>query len=175
MTRYELQPDQGVKVNKIVSLADDIKLNLAVTDVRIEAPIPGKAAVGIEVPNAENSIVSFRELVSSQEFKNHKSKLAFAVGKDIAGKIMVTDIAKMPHLLIAGATGSGKSVCINTLIMSILYKAEPDEVKLIMIDPKVVELSTYNGIPHLSDSGGDRSEEGRRSPELGSSGDDPPL
>ena len=149
VTRYELQPDQGVKVNKIVSLADDIKLNLAVTDVRIEAPIPGKAAVGIEVPNAENSIVSFRELVSSQEFKNHKSKLAFAVGKDIAGKIMVTDIAKMPHLLIAGATGSGKSVCINTLIMSILYKAEPDEVKLIMIDPKVVELSTYNGIPHL--------------------------
>ena len=120
VTRYELQPDQGVKVNKIVSLADDIKLNLAVTDVRIEAPIPGKAAVGIEVPNAENSIVSFRELVSSQEFKNHKSKLAFAVGKDIAGKIMVTDIAKMPHLLIAGATGSGKSVCINTLIMSLL-------------------------------------------------------
>ena len=149
VTRYELQPDQGVKVNKIVSLADDIKLNLAVTDVRIEAPIPGKAAVGIEVPNAENSIVSFRELVSSQEFKNHKSKLAFAVGKDIAGKIMVTDIAKMPHLLIAGATGSGKSVCINTLIMSLLYKSSPDEVKLIMIDPKVVELSTYNGIPHL--------------------------
>ena len=149
VTRYELQPDQGVKVNKIVSLADDIKLNLAVTDVRIEAPIPGKAAVGIEVPNAENSIVSFRELVSSQEFKSHKSKLAFAVGKDIAGKIMVTDIAKMPHLLIAGATGSGKSVCINTLIMSLLYKASPDEVKLIMIDPKVVELSTYNGIPHL--------------------------
>ncbi|MGN8800106.1 DNA translocase FtsK 4TM domain-containing protein [Candidatus Merdisoma sp. HCP28S3_D10] len=149
VTRYELQPDQGVKVNKIVSLADDIKLNLAVTDVRIEAPIPGKAAVGIEVPNAENSIVSFRELVSSQEFKAHKSRLAFAVGKDIAGKIMVTDIAKMPHLLIAGATGSGKSVCINTLIMSLLYKATPDEVKLIMIDPKVVELSTYNGIPHL--------------------------
>ena len=149
VTRYELQPDQGVKVNKIASLADDIKLNLAVTDVRIEAPIPGKAAVGIEVPNAENSIVSFRELVSSQEFKTHKSRLAFAVGKDIAGKIMVTDIAKMPHLLIAGATGSGKSVCINTLIMSLLYKATPDEVKLIMIDPKVVELSTYNGIPHL--------------------------
>ena len=149
VTRYELQPDQGVKVSKIVSLADDIKLNLAVSDVRIEAPIPGKAAVGIEVPNAENAIVPFRELVSSQEFKNHKSKLAFAVGKDIAGKIVVTDIAKMPHLLIAGATGSGKSVCINTLIMSLLYKASPDEVKLIMIDPKVVELSVYNGIPHL--------------------------
>ncbi|NBK92731.1 DNA translocase FtsK [bacterium 1XD21-13] len=149
VTRYELQPDQGVKVSKIVSLADDIKLNLAVADVRIEAPIPGKAAVGIEVPNAENAIVSFRELIASPEFKNHKSKIAFAVGKDIAGKIMVTDIGKMPHLLIAGATGSGKSVCINTLIMSILYKADPEEVKLIMIDPKVVELSVYNGIPHL--------------------------
>lgn len=149
VTRYELQPDQGVKVSRIVSLSDDIKLNLAVADIRIEAPIPGKAAVGIEVPNAENAIVSFRELVASQEFKAHKSKLAFAVGKDIAGKIMVTDIAKMPHLLIAGATGSGKSVCINTLVMSILYKASPDEVKLIMIDPKVVELSVYNGIPHL--------------------------
>lgn len=149
VTRYEIQPDQGVKVSRIVSLSDDIKLNLAVADIRIEAPIPGKAAVGIEVPNAENAIVSFRELVASQEFKTHKSRLAFAVGKDIAGKIMVTDIAKMPHLLIAGATGSGKSVCINTLVMSILYKASPDEVKLIMIDPKVVELSVYNGIPHL--------------------------
>ncbi len=149
VTRYELQPDQGVKVSKIVSLADDIKLNLAVADVRIEAPIPGKAAVGIEVPNAENAIVSFRELVASPDFKNHKSRIAFAVGKDIAGKTMVTDIGKMPHLLIAGATGSGKSVCINTLIMSILYKADPEEVKLIMIDPKVVELSVYNGIPHL--------------------------
>lgn len=149
VTRYEIQPDQGVKVSKIVSLSDDIKLNLAVADIRIEAPIPGKAAVGIEVPNAENSVVSFRELVASQEFKTHKSRIAFAVGKDIAGKIMVTDIAKMPHLLIAGATGSGKSVCINTLIMSILYKANPEEVKLIMVDPKVVELSVYNGIPHL--------------------------
>ena len=149
VTRYEIQPDQGVKVSRIVSLADDIKLNLAVPDIRIEAPIPGKAAVGIEVPNAENAIVSLREIVASQEFRNHKSKLAFAVGKDIAGKIVVTDIAKMPHLLIAGATGSGKSVCINTLIMSILYKASPDEVRLIMIDPKVVELSVYNGIPHL--------------------------
>lgn len=137
VTRYEIQPDQGVKVSKIVSLSDDIKLNLAVADIRIEAPIPGKAAVGIEVPNAENSVVSFRELVASQEFKTHKSRIAFAVGKDIAGKIMVTDIAKMPHLLIAGATGSGKSVCINTLIMSILYKANPEEVKLIMVDPKV--------------------------------------
>ena len=149
VTRYEVQPAHGVKVSKIVALADDIKLNLAVPDVRIEAPIPGKAAVGIEVPNKENSMVMFRELVESEEFKKHKSKLAFAVGKDIGGKIMVSDIAKMPHLLIAGATGSGKSVCINTLIMSILYKARPDEVKLIMIDPKVVELSAYNGIPHL--------------------------
>jgi len=149
ITRYELQPDQGVKVSKIVALSDDIKLNLAVADIRIEAPIPGKAAVGIEVPNSESTLVSFRELVASSEFKTHKSKIAFAVGKDIAGKIMVTDIARMPHLLIAGATGSGKSVCINTLIMSILYKADPEEVRLIMIDPKVVELSVYNGIPHL--------------------------
>lgn len=116
VTRYEVQPAHGVKVSKIVALADDIKLNLAVPDVRIEAPIPGKAAVGIEVPNKENSMVMFRELVESEEFKKHKSKLAFAVGKDIGGKIMVSDIAKMPHLLIAGATGSGKSVCINTLI-----------------------------------------------------------
>ncbi len=149
VTRYEVQPAHGVKVSKILALADDIKLNLAVPDVRIEAPIPGKAAVGIEVPNKENSTVMFRELVESKEFREHKSKIAFAVGKDIGGNIMVSDIAKMPHLLIAGATGSGKSVCINTLIMSILYKARPDEVKLIMVDPKVVELSAYNGIPHL--------------------------
>lgn len=149
VTRYELQPEQGVKVSKIVGLADDIKLNLAAADVRIEAPIPGKAAVGIEVPNKENSAVMLRDLLQSEEFKNAKSKLSFAAGKDIAGKPVVTDIAKMPHLLIAGATGSGKSVCINTLIISILYKATPDEVKLIMIDPKVVELSVYNGIPHL--------------------------
>lgn len=149
VTRYELQPEMGVKVSKIVSLADDIKLNLATPDIRIEAPIPGKAAVGIEVPNKENSAVMLRDLLQSDEFHNAKSKLAFAAGKDIAGKPVVTDIAKMPHLLIAGATGSGKSVCINTLIMSILYKATPDEVKLIMIDPKVVELSVYNGIPHL--------------------------
>ncbi|MCM1161539.1 MAG: DNA translocase FtsK [Roseburia sp.] len=149
VTRYELQPEQGVKVSKIVNLSDDIKLNLAATDIRIEAPIPGKAAVGIEVPNKENSTVAFRDLIESKEFKEFPSPIAFAVGKDIAGKTVVTDIAKMPHLLIAGATGSGKSVCINTLIMSILYKAHPDEVKLIMVDPKVVELSVYNGIPHL--------------------------
>ena len=149
VTRYELQPEMGVKVSKIVGLADDIKLNLATPDIRIEAPIPGKAAVGIEVPNKENSTVMLRDLLQSEEFQKAKSKLSFAVGKDIAGKTVVADIAKMPHLLIAGATGSGKSVCINTLIISILYKANPDEVKLIMIDPKVVELSVYNGIPHL--------------------------
>lgn len=149
VTRYELQPEQGVKVSKIVGLADDIKLNLAATDIRIEAPIPGKAAIGIEVPNKENSAVALRDLLESNEFKSFESNIAFAVGKDIAGKTVVTDIAKMPHMLIAGATGSGKSVCINTLIMSILYKAHPDDVKLIMIDPKVVELSVYNGIPHL--------------------------
>ncbi len=149
VTRYELQPEQGVKVSKIVGLADDIKLNLAATDIRIEAPIPGKAAVGIEVPNKENTAVSFRELVESKEFREFPSNLAFAVGKDIGGKIVVTDIAKMPHMLIAGATGSGKSVCINTIIMGILYKAKPEDVKMIMIDPKVVELSVYNGIPHL--------------------------
>ena len=149
VTRYELQPEMGVKVSKIVGLSDDIKLNLATPDIRIEAPIPGKAAVGIEVPNKENSPVMLRDLLQSDEFKNAKSKLSFAAGKDIAGKPVVADIAKMPHLLIAGATGSGKSVCINTLIISILYKATPDEVRLIMIDPKVVELSVYNGIPHL--------------------------
>lgn len=149
VTRYELQPEQGVKVSKITNLADDIKLNLAAADIRIEAPIPGKAAVGIEVPNKENSSVMFRELIEGKDFKEHGSNLAFAVGKDIGGQVVVTDIAKMPHLLIAGATGSGKSVCINTLIMSILYKAHPDDVKLIMVDPKVVELSVYNGIPHL--------------------------
>ena len=149
VTRYEIQPDQGVKVSKIVGLADDIKLNLAVTDLRIEAPIPGKAAVGIEVPNEENTAVMLRELLESNEFKNSNSQITFAVGKDIAGKTVVADIAKMPHLLVAGATGSGKSVCINTLIMSILYKSSPEDVKLIMIDPKVVELSVYNGIPHL--------------------------
>ena len=149
VTRYELQPEQGVKVSKIVGLTDDIKLNLAAADIRIEAPIPGKAAVGIEVPNKENSTVMLRDLLETEEFKNSKSKISFAAGRDIAGKAVVADIAKMPHLLVAGATGSGKSVCINTLIMSILYKASPDEVKLIMVDPKVVELSVYNGIPHL--------------------------
>lgn len=149
VTRYELQPEMGVKVSKIVGLTDDIKLNLAAADIRIEAPIPGKAAVGIEVPNKENSAVMLRDLLETAEFKNSQSKISFAAGKDIAGKAVVADIAKMPHVLIAGATGSGKSVCINTLIMSILYKASPEEVKLIMIDPKVVELSVYNGIPHL--------------------------
>ncbi len=149
VTRYEMKPAIGVKVSRIVNLADDIKLSLAATDIRIEAPIPGKQAVGIEVPNKENATVALRDLLESREFKSATSKISFAVGKDIGGKTIVTDIAKMPHMLIAGATGSGKSVCINTLIMSILYKASPDEVKLIMVDPKVVELSVYNGIPHL--------------------------
>lgn len=149
VTRYELQPEQGVKVKSITSLADDIKLNLAASDIRIEAPIPGKSAIGIEVPNSDNSMVTIREMIESKEFKSHPSDIAFAVGKDIGGQIVVTDIAKMPHLLIAGATGSGKSVCINTLIISILYKSKPSDVRLIMIDPKVVELNVYNGIPHL--------------------------
>ncbi len=149
VTQYEIQPEMGVKVSKIVNLADDIKLNLMVSDIRIEAPIPGKAAIGIEVPNKENVTVAFRDLVESREFQDHPSKISFCAGKDIAGHVIVADIAKMPHLLIAGATGSGKSVCINTIIMSILYKADPSEVKLIMIDPKVVELSVYNRIPHL--------------------------
>ena len=149
VTRYEMFPEQGTKVSKILSLTDDIKLNLAASDIRIEAPIPGKAAIGIEIPNKHNQTVHFRDLIESSTFKNFKSRLAFAVGKDIGGKTVVTDLAKMPHLLIAGATGSGKSVCISTLIMSILYKASPEEVKLIMVDPKMVELSIYNGIPHL--------------------------
>ncbi|MCR4991090.1 MAG: DNA translocase FtsK [Lachnospiraceae bacterium] len=149
VTRYEMIPETGVKVAKIVSLADDIKLNLAAEDIRIEAPIPGKAAIGIEVPNKESSPVLLRDLLESKEFKESSSKISFAVGKDLSGNAVVTDIAKMPHMLIAGATGSGKSVCINTLIMSILYKADPEEVKLILIDPKVVELSVYNNIPHL--------------------------
>lgn len=149
VTRYELKPELGVKVSRIVSLADDIKLSLAAADIRIEAPIPGKSAIGIEVPNKEAGSVFLRDLIETDTFKNTSSKIAFAAGKDIAGKTIVADIARMPHLLIAGATGSGKSVCINTIIMSILYKARPDEVKLIMVDPKVVELSIYNGIPHL--------------------------
>ncbi len=149
VTRYELQPSAGVKVSKIVNLADDIALNLAAPRVRIEAPIPGKAAIGIEVPNKEIMSVNLREVIESDEFSNHLSNIAFSIGKDIAGKPIVGDISRMPHLLIAGATGSGKSVCINTLITSILYKAHPDEVKLVLIDPKVVELGVYNGIPHL--------------------------
>ena len=149
VTRYEIQPEPGVKVSRIVNLADDIKLNLAAADIRIEAPIPGKPSVGIEVPNKENVAVTLRQLIDSDDFKKTESKIAFASGMDIGGNIVISDIAKMPHLLIAGTTGSGKSVCINTIIMSILYKAKPDEVKLILIDPKVVELSVYNGIPHL--------------------------
>jgi S-DNA-T family DNA segregation ATPase FtsK/SpoIIIE len=149
ITRYELKPAEGVRVSKIANLADDIALNLAAESIRIEAPIPGKQAVGIEIPNVENEVVHLRDIISSDTFQGHKSKLAFALGKDVAGKEVVTDIAKMPHVLIAGATGSGKSVCINTLIASIIYKAKPSEVKLLMVDPKVVELSVYNGIPHL--------------------------
>ena len=149
ITRYELKPAEGVRVSRIANLADDIALNLAAETIRIEAPIPGKHAVGIEVPNAENEIVHLRDIIDTPEFEEHKSKLAFALGKDVAGKEIITDIAKMPHVMIAGATGSGKSVCINTLIASIIYKAKPSEVKLVMVDPKVVELSVYNGIPHL--------------------------
>ena len=149
VTRYEIQPSPGVKVSKIVNLSDDIALNLAAAGVRIEAPIPGKAAVGIEVPNKEMSAVLLKDILDSKEFTNHSSKLAFSVGKDISGETVVADIGKMPHLLVAGATGSGKSVCINSLIMSILFKASPEEVKLLMVDPKVVELGIYNGIPHL--------------------------
>jgi S-DNA-T family DNA segregation ATPase FtsK/SpoIIIE len=149
ITRYELSLSPGVKVSKIVNLADDISLSLASAGIRIEAPIPGKSAVGIEVPNKDITMVFLREVLESEEFKNNKSKLAFAIGKDVAGANIVADLAKMPHLLIAGATGSGKSVCINTLIASILYKATPEEVKLLMIDPKVVELSVYKNIPHL--------------------------
>jgi S-DNA-T family DNA segregation ATPase FtsK/SpoIIIE len=149
VTRYELKPDQGVRVNQVLSRVDDIQLNLAAAEIRIEAPIPGKSAIGIEVPNAENQTVYLKELVDSQEFRRATSKVCFAVGRDISGRVIVADIDRMPHLLIAGATGSGKSVCINTIIMSILFKAKPDEVRMIMIDPKVVELSVYNGIPHL--------------------------
>ena len=149
ITRYELKPAEGVRVSKIANLADDIALNLAAESIRIEAPIPGKQAVGIEIPNKENEIVNLRDIIDSDKFKSAKSKLAFALGKDVAGEEIVTDIAKMPHVLIAGSTGSGKSVCINTLISSIIYKAKPSEVKLVLVDPKVVELSVYNGIPHL--------------------------
>ena len=149
ITRYELKPAEGVRVSKIANLADDIALSLAAESIRIEAPIPGKQAVGIEVPNPEKEFVNLRDIIESPEFNKAESKLAFALGKDIAGDNVVTDIAKMPHVLIAGSTGSGKSVCINTLITSIIYKAKPSEVKLVMVDPKVVELSAYNGIPHL--------------------------
>ena len=149
ITRYELKPAEGVRVSKIANLADDIALSLAAETIRIEAPIPGKQAVGIEIPNKEKEVVHLRDIIDSNEFKSAKSKLAFALGKNAAGEAIVTDIAKMPHVLIAGSTGSGKSVCINTLITSIIYKSKPSEVKLVMVDPKVVELSVYNGIPHL--------------------------
>ncbi len=149
ITRYELQPSPGVKVSKIVNLTDDIALSLAAKSIRIEAPIPGKSAIGIEVPNEEAQMVTLREVIESDEFKKFDSPLAMGLGKDIAGKPIIADIGKMPHLLIAGSTGSGKSVCVNTLINSILYKANPDEVKFLLIDPKVVELANYNGIPHL--------------------------
>ncbi len=149
ITRYELKPNEGIRVNRIAKLADDIAYNLAAESIRIEAPIPGKQAVGIEIPNAVKEVVHFREIVDSTEFKEAKSKLSMGLGKDLSGDIVIADIAKMPHVLIAGATGSGKSVCINTLISSILYKSKPSEVRMIMIDPKVVELQVYNGIPHL--------------------------
>ena len=149
VTRYELVPDQGVKVSRITGLTDDIKLSLAASDIRIEAPIPGKSAVGIEVPNAKRVTITLRELLESDEFRDAKSKVTFAVGKDISGKTVVTDIAKMPHLLVAGSTGSGKSDLINTLIISIIYKANPNDVKLIMVDPKMVEFMAYAEIPHL--------------------------
>lgn len=149
ITRYELQPKPGVKVSKIVNLSDDIALNLAAQNIRIEAPIPGKSAVGIEVPNESSTLVTLREVIESNKFIDKESKLSFVLGKDISGHPIVDDLGKMPHMLIAGATGSGKSVCVNSLITSILYKASPDEVKFLLIDPKVVELSCYNGIPHL--------------------------
>ena len=149
ITRYELKPAEGVRVSKIAGLSDDIALSLAAESIRIEAPIPGKQAVGIEIPNKEKEVVSLRDIIDSDKFKESKSKLSFALGKDAAGELVITDIAKMPHVLIAGSTGSGKSVCINTLITSLIYKSKPSEVKLLMVDPKVVELSIYNGIPHL--------------------------
>ena len=149
ITRYELKPAEGVRVSKIAKLADDIALNLAAETIRIEAPIPGKQAVGIEIPNKEKESVPLRDVIESEEFEDNKSKLTVALGKDVAGNIVLADIAKMPHVLIAGSTGSGKSVCINTIITSFIYNAKPSEVKLVMVDPKVVELSVYNGIPHL--------------------------
>ena len=149
VTRYELSPAPGVKISKITNLSDDIALNLAANGVRIEAPIPGKAAVGIEVPNKVVSMVTMRELIDSDEFRRGKSKLTCVLGKDISGEIVVTDLSKLTHLLIAGTTGSGKSVCVNSILMSILYKATPDEVKLLLVDPKMVEFTKYRSIPHL--------------------------
>ncbi len=149
ITRYELKPAEGVRVSKIANLADDIALNLAAESIRIEAPIPGKQAVGIEIPNKDTEIVHLRDVIDSEEFVKSESKLSVGLGKDVSGERVIADIAKMPHLLVAGSTGSGKSVCINTLITSIIYKAKPSEVKLVMVDPKIVELSVYNGIPHL--------------------------
>ena len=149
ITRYELKPAEGVRVNKIANLADDIALNLAAQSIRIEAPIPGKQAVGIEIPNKDTEMVHLRDIIDSEEFVTAESKLSMGLGKDVSGERVIADIAKMPHLLVAGSTGSGKSVCINTLITSLIYKAKPSEVKLVMVDPKIVELSVYNGIPHL--------------------------
>ena len=149
VTRYELRPDKGVKVSKIINLSDDIKLRLAATDIRIEAPIPGKSAIGIEVPNKTETTVHLRDLLESQDFRRYDGRLPFAVGKDLGGRTVISDISRMPHVLIAGATGSGKSVCINTIILSILYRTSPDQVRLLLIDPKVVELSVYKKIPHL--------------------------
>ncbi len=149
VTKYEVHPAVGVKVSKIVNLSDDLALALAAKDIRIEAPIPGKSAIGIEVPNQEVSLVSLREVLESPKYKNNKTKLAIGLGRDISGEPVIADLARMPHLLIAGATGSGKSVCINAIVTSLLMKAKPNEVKLLMIDPKMVELSVYNGIPHL--------------------------
>lgn len=149
VTRFEIQPDVGVKVSRIVNLADDIALSLAAKDIRIEAPIPGKAAIGIEVPNSEIAVVTLKEVLESQAFYESKSKLSLGLGRDISGEPIIGNLSKMPHLLVAGATGSGKSVCINSMIVSILYKAKPSEVKFLMIDPKMVELNVYNGIPHL--------------------------
>ena len=175
VTRYEIQPNVGVKVNSIVRLADDIALNLEAKSIRIEAPIPGKAAVGIEVENDKINMVTLREIIDSKEFKEAKSKITFAVGKDIAGKAIVADLKGMPHLLIAGSTGSEKSVCINSIITSILYKADPDEVKLVLIDPKVVELGNYNGIPHLLIPVVTEPAKARRRTELGCCRDDRSL
>ena len=149
VTRFELEPAPGVKVSSVVNLADDIALRLAAPGVRIEAPIPGKSAIGIEAPNTKNDTVCFREVVDNEVVRKEPSKLCIGLGKDISGNIISADLSKMPHLLVAGSTGSGKSVCINTIIAGILYKARPEEVKLILVDPKVVELSNYNGIPHL--------------------------